>query len=221
MVDRPQRLFAIHSNSERRSQILALTVDLAAVFQGAAALHPITMAGSCKMTKRLTQSTALALFMLSSLNIGFAQNDPQELQWVRFGNCWSAQPGFLYCGDSHPLTVNNTGTFLSLVCFGHYHAVLLNHPHNEVESEVRKIHSQVGDNTSADVWISASPTESFFSNQIHPDNTPYYNVLLALSKPQSASFRFIVEPGNIEDAIVLTGQEYEAANTYMDMCKLR
>ena len=165
--------------------------------------------------------TLFAVTIMFGQHFAAAQNDPQSLEWVQSGNCWHAQPGFLYCGDSHPLTENNPGTFLSLACFDNYHAILLNHPQSDVETEIRTINADFGKMKYSDIWIAASESESFFSNHIELSNDPYFNVLNGLSNPQSESFKFSIEPGEIQDVIELTGEEHQVVDAYMHMCRLR
>ena len=170
---------------------------------------------------RTFKAWAIAVVFVTANGAIHAQNNPEDLKWTQSGNCWYAEPGFLYCGQTHPLTPNNAGTFLSVICFEHYHAILLNHPKIEKEVEIRTIHSNFGKHKYSDIWIAASQSESFFSNHIQPSNDPYHNALIALANPNTMKFEFTIEPGDVKDSIPMTGQEHHAVNAYLDACVVR
>jgi hypothetical protein len=35
-------------------------------------------------------------------SVASAQSEPDKLNWNQSGNCWFAEPGFLYCAENHP-----------------------------------------------------------------------------------------------------------------------
>ena len=147
-----------------------------------------------------------------------AQVLPEPSGWIRSGNCWFAEQGFLYCGERHPYHEIGSETFVSFVCFKHYQAVLLGHPESPLESEVRTIESDFGVREYIDIWIAADAKESFMSSNVDATNAGYVNLLKGLANPDSKKLAFTLEPGNVEGLIELTGQEYHVVNAYIDVC---
>ena len=95
---------------------------------------------------------------------------------------------------------------------------MLSHPESPVESKVRKINSEFGDREYSDVWIAADAKESFMSNNISAANEGYINLLKGLAHPNSKNFRFLIEPGNVEGMIELTGEEFQVVGLFTDAC---
>ena len=64
------------------------------------------------------------LVMVNS--VASTQSEPDKLNWNQSGNCWFAEPGFLYCAENHPYSETATyqHTFLTLICHEQYRAVL-------------------------------------------------------------------------------------------------
>ena len=147
-----------------------------------------------------------------------AQSDPQKLNWIQSGNCWVAEPGFLYCGKAHPYAEVSITPFISFVCFQHYQAVIVGHDPIDDVSTVRVVHSDFGIKEYSSSWVASSPTESFMSNNINPQNEGYRDLLNGLLNPKSKLLSISISPGNYEGEIELIGVEYEVVGGYIEIC---
>ena len=160
----------------------------------------------------------MALIFSLSVPVAAAQVYPEPSGWIRSGNCWFSENGFLYCGERHPYDEDNPGPFLSFVCFKHYQAVLFFHPDSPMDSDVRTVNSDFGDLSYSDIWIATDPKESFMSNNVSAPNEGYFNLLKGFSNPDSKHFKFLIDPGGVEGSIALTGEEFQVVNAYADLC---
>ena len=169
------------------------------------------------MNKRLSVILALSCLLLFP-GVSGAQGEPEKLNWIQGGNCWVAEPGFLYCGHLHPYVEDNPLPFLSFACFEDYQAVLLSHEHVSDPSNIRTVESNFGEERYSDVWISATETETFMSNHISPGNDGYFNTLRGLGNTKSTKFEFSVSPGNVSGVIDITGDEHLIVGSFIDLC---
>lgn len=160
----------------------------------------------------------ISMFILFTV-CGEAQVLQEPSGWFRSGNCWFSEQGFLYCSEHHPYDETSSGSFISFACFEHYRAVLLNHPHSPMETKIRTINSDFGDRQYSDIWIAAEPNESFMSNNVSVANEGYVNLLKGLANPNSNYFRFLIEPGDVEGMIELTGEEFQVVGLFTDACE--
>ncbi len=150
-----------------------------------------------------------------------AQDAPEKLDWFQGGNCWVAEPGFLYCGKLHPYVEDNPHPFVSFACFEHYQAVLLSHGPVNDPAKIRKVNSDFGHEQYSDIWIAATETETFMSSHISPGNDGYFNTLRGLGSSSATRFDFSIEQDEVRGAIELTGEEHIIVGTYMDLCNLQ
>ncbi len=167
--------------------------------------------------KKLSAISAIGCLMLFS-GLVFAQGTPEKLNWVKGGNCWVAEPGFLYCGAVHPYIEDNPHPFLSFACFKDYQAVLLSHGFVSDPSTIRTVNSDFGSKKYSDVWIAASENDTFMSNNISPGNDGYFNTLRGLGDAKSVQFKYSISPGDISGEIELTGEEHLIVGNFMDLC---
>ena len=161
------------------------------------------------------------LLMMNS--VASTQSEPDKLNWNQSGNCWFAEPGFLYCAENHPYSEAATyqHTFLTFICHKEYRAVLLSHDPVSIstESTLRSLNSDFGILKYSDSWIATSATESFMSNHISDDNDGYFNSINGLNDPRSGSFKFSINSGEVVGEIKLTGDENQVVSAYMDLCE--
>ena len=159
------------------------------------------------------------LLMMNS--VASTQSEPDKLNWNQSGNCWFAEPGFLYCAENHPYSeaAIYQHTFLTFICHKEYRAVLLSHDPISTESTVRSLNSDFGILKYSDSWIATSATESFMSNHISDDNDGYFNSINGLNDPRSGSFKFSINSGEVVGEIKLTGDENQVVSAYMDLCE--
>lgn len=169
------------------------------------------------MKKFLTITFAI-IWILMSTGISSAQESVGKLEWIQAGNCWVAQPGFLYCSQLHPYVEDNPHPFLTFACFEHYQAVLLGHETISDPTSIRTVHTDFGNAQFSDVWIAASENETFMSNNVDPGNDGYVNILRGLGSSQATQFKYSISPGDITGEIELTGEEHNNVWTYIDLC---
>ncbi len=165
----------------------------------------------------LASVTAAALVALSGLS--FSQSETNEIEWFEAGNCWVASQGYLYCGQKHPLSQDDSGPFLSFVCFDDYHAVLLSHDSIDANSTVRSINFSFGDTQFTDSWMAADTKESFLSNRVDPSNRGFHNLLQALLNATADELHFEIGPSAISGQIKLSGLEWQAVQIFYDLCQ--
>ncbi len=56
------------------------------------------------------------------------------------------------------------------------------------------------------------------SSNVDATNPGYNNLLKGFGNPDSEQYAFILEPGDVEGSIALTGQEYQVVSAYIDTC---
>lgn len=168
--------------------------------------------------KKFSTATFAIIWILMSAGTSSAQESTGKLEWVQAGNCWAAEPGFLYCGHLHPYVENNPHPFLSFVCFNDYQAVLLSHGTISDQSNIRTVNADFGNAEFSDVWIAASENETFMSNNVSPGNDGYFNLLRGLGSSQATQFKFSISPGDVTGEIELTGEEHTNVGNYVDLC---
>ena len=153
-------------------------------------------------------------------SVASAQSEPEKLNWIQSGNCWFAEPEFLYCAENHPYSEAATyqHTFITFICHEQYRAILLSHDPIPTESTVRSVNSDFGMLKYSDFWIATSETETFMSNHVSADNDGYFNSINGLNAPRSGSFKFSIYSGEVVGGIELTGEEHQVVNAYADLC---
>ena len=164
----------------------------------------------------VTIFAAVGLLIVSAVTHG--QSEPNKLNWVQFGNCWVAEPGFLYCGKAHPYAKVSITPFLSFVCHKHYQAVIVGHEPIEEQDTVRVIHSDFGVKEYSSIWVASSATETFMSNNISALNEGYRDLLKGLQNPKSKKLKISITPGDINGNLELTGKEFEAVGDFIAIC---
>ena len=160
----------------------------------------------------------VVIWTLAIASTAFSQQSQAPLNWVQSGNCWVAEPGFLYCSKLHPYAEDNPHPFISFVCHQHYQAVILSHDSIEESSTVRTVKSEFGPVEFTDIWIAADKTDTFMSNNVSASNDGYFNSLKGLGNPNSSQFHFTITPGNVSGLISLTGEEFHAVHAYQEHC---
>lgn len=165
----------------------------------------------------LASVIATLSWVLSGLS--FAQTEISEIEWIQAGNCWTADEGFLYCGQKHPLSQDNSHPFLSFVCFDDYHAVLLSHGSINTDSTIRSITFKFGGAQFTDTWMAADTKESFLSNRVDPSNRGFNKLLQALFNTAANELHFEIALNDISGKIELSGSEWRAVEVFYEICQ--
>lgn len=162
----------------------------------------------------------VAAAMLAALSgLSFSQSETNVIEWFEAGSCWMASEGYLYCGQKHPLSQDNSQPFLSFVCFDDYHAVLLSHDSIDANSTIRSITFHFGDVQFTDTWMAADTEESFLSNRVDPSNRGFHKLLQALLNATAEELRFEIPSYDISGKIKLSGSEWQAVQNFYDICQ--